>query len=340
MLSSTQRSMLVCLGMDVVPNYELQAQRRSDLAKLADNYHDSDKVLQFLVQAEHCDNTHVGIEPIVFTRGSDRTGILEKYQAQFLQIQIEEACKDSESYLILTPKFSLYSHHEKADPLVFDDEGNIISGQTTVADAFNQTKALARKYKKTIVLSSLCEKRTLQSGTTAVMNTTVAFLPSGEVRFRRKVGEIYTNNGNEWVERTRDVQFKIDNPDSSQTNDPDIQELIGLTYDSLTPVEIEDNKGSQHQLAVIICNERGLRSTYKKIPKDADIIAVPISEGSFITSSDISAVAAFGESTAIRYQLGARFNEKGVTVAITNERGNSASVITFDGENISTIFLK
>jgi len=320
---------------------DIPTERLRELTTLSGRFSDSKNILQFLLQAEKPQQSNLGIEPVVFTRGDDRTDIVNTDQAQFLQSQIEEACKNSSSFLVLTPEFSLYSKLDKADPLVFDDKGNIIHGQNSVVEVFNQTKALAKKYNKNIVLSSLCEKRILSNGTAVVLNTTAIILPNGEIVFRKKVGEIYTNKNNEWAERTQDVQAAIGNPDLTQVTDPDVKEIVELTYGSLKPIAIQDNDGRKHELVVVVCQERGLKSTYQNLADSIDIVAVPISEGSFSTNRDVSAVTAYGESAAIREQLGEKFNGKNVTIAMTNERTNRASVIGYDEvREITSIYLK
>jgi hypothetical protein len=142
---------------------EAQTPREKDLWNLAQAYPDPDDVYSFLLLAERPRQTAPIVEPVVFTRG--RTLIENrKYKdvlpdaADFFITQIKDACA-TDAAVVVTPEFSLYALPSEAEPLVFSQEGDIMSGSANIRAAVRQIREIAITQNKTIVLGSVCEKK-------------------------------------------------------------------------------------------------------------------------------------------------------------------------------------
>jgi hypothetical protein len=146
--------------------------------------------------------------------------------------------------------------------------------------------------------------------------------------FRRKVGEILIEQDGDWQDRTPEVMHAIDN----SSEDKDIQEIVELTYGSISSVPITTKDGESKKMTVVVCGERAKRTTYRQVPPDTDILVSPLSEGDYAAKKDIATVAAYGELELFRSLVNSKFSGHELQIVTTNERTGRVAVIQLDPE--------
>ncbi len=306
---------------------------RINSRQMAAPYERPTDLFDFFVLAEQHTADKCSIAPIPFRR-YDHYGPVTPNEVNELCFFLTLEAQKNDTYLIVTPELSSYSHPQVAQPIQFDALGEVISGQESVIMLIQKAKELARTHNTTIVLSSICEQKKLKSGKLVSYNSTLVIGPSGTIDKRRKIGDIHVKNDSEWVDvmdiydELRGGQKPLRDPTGITEAEHD--EIVQDTLKTLKPFEIIDKTGKRHRAIILVCSEIGIDKLYDHVPDDVEIVIIPMSEGEDDYKGDFGISMVFAESNSVREQLDNNPKRSGkITLVRTNERGRIGSVVQY-----------